>query len=96
VDELIREFDVSRTHFFRIFKEQTGQSPYKYHLQLKLRRAGEMLRDSDLTVKQIAMALGFRNPYHFSRLFRAKTGASPRAYWHHWRSIATGTSADRS
>jgi AraC-like DNA-binding protein len=96
VDELIREFDVSRTHFFRIFKEQTGQSPYKYHLQLKLRRAGEMLRDSDLTVKQIAMALGFRNPYHFSRLFRAKTGASPRAYRHHWRSIATGTSADRS
>lgn len=90
VDEMIEEFDVSRTHFFRIFKEQTGQSPYKYHLQLKIRRAGEMLRDSNLTVKQISIALGFRNPYHFSKLFRTKTGTSPREYRHHWRSMATG------
>lgn len=90
VEELIEEFDVSRTHFFRLFKEQTGQSPYKYHLELKIRRAGEMLRDSSLTVKQISIALGFRNPYHFSRLFRAKTGASPRDYRHHWRAISSG------
>jgi len=90
VNEMIEEFDVSRTHFFRIFKEQTGQSPYKYHLQLKIRRAGEMLRDSNLTVKQISLALGFRNPYHFSKLFRTKTGTSPRQYRHHWRSMATG------
>ncbi len=87
---MIEEFDVSRTHFFRIFKEQTGQSPYKHHLQLKIRRAGEMLRDSNLTVKQISIALGFRNPYHFSKLFRTKTGTSPRQYRHHWRSMATG------
>jgi transcriptional regulator GlxA family with amidase domain len=90
VEELIDEFDVSRTHFFRLFKEQTGQSPYKYHLELKIRRAGEMLRDSNLTVKQISIALGFRNPYHFSRLFRAKTGTSPRDYRHHWRAISSG------
>ena len=90
VNEMIEEFDVSRTHFFRIFKEQTGQSPYKHHLQLKIRRAGEMLRDSNLTVKQISIALGFRNPYHFSKLFRTKTGTSPRQYRHHWRSMATG------
>lgn len=90
VEDLIAEFDVSRTHFFRLFKEQTGQSPYKYHLQLRIRRAGEMLRDSNLTVKQISIALGFRNPHHFSRLFRAKTGASPRDYRHHWRTLASG------
>jgi AraC-like DNA-binding protein len=90
VEDLIDEFDVSRTHFFRLFKEQTGQSPYKYHLQLKIRRAGEMLRDSNLTVKQISIALGFRNPYHFSRLFRTKTGSSPREYRHHWRAISSG------
>lgn len=89
VDDLIAEFDISRTHFFRLFKEQTGQSPYQYHLQLKLRRAGEMLRDSNLTVKEVAAALGFRSPYHFSKLFRAKTGASPRDYRQHWRTMAS-------
>jgi transcriptional regulator GlxA family with amidase domain len=51
-----------------------------------------MLRDSSLTVKQISIALGFRNPYHFSRLFRAKTGASPRDYRQHWRAISSGES----
>lgn len=90
VDALIEEFDVSRTHFFRVFKEQTGQSPYKYHLQLKIRRAGEMLRDSNLTVKQISIALGFRNPYHFSKLFRTKTGRSPSEYRQCWRTGSTG------
>ncbi|NBX30152.1 AraC family transcriptional regulator [bacterium] len=88
VEEMIRSFDVSRTHFFRVFKEQTGQSPYKYHLQLTIRRAAEMLRDSSLSVKAIALALGFRNPYHFSKLFKLKTGSSPRDYRQHWRTVS--------
>lgn len=96
VEEMIREFDVSRTHFFRVFKEQTGQSPYKYHLQLTIRRAAEMLRDSPMSVKQIAMTLGFRNPYHFSKLFKLKTGSSPRDYRQHWRSVSAHEAATAS
>ena len=95
VDDLNREFDVSRTPFLRLFREQMGQSPYQYHLQLKICRAGEMLRDSDLTVKQISIALGFRNPYHFSKLLRTKTGALPREYRHHGRSLAGGAAGER-
>jgi AraC-like DNA-binding protein len=90
VDEMIRSFDVSRTHFFRVFKEQTGQSPYKYHLQLTIRRAAEMLRDSPMSVKHVALALGFRNPYHFSKLFKSKMGSSPSDYRRHWRSLSAG------
>lgn len=82
---LLAEFDVSRTHFFRVFREQTGQSPYQYHLQLLIRRAGSMLRDSELSVKQISLALGFRNPYHFSKLFKKKSGLSPSDYRRQWR-----------
>jgi AraC-like DNA-binding protein len=96
VEEMIREFDVSRTHFFRVFKEQTGQSPYKYHLQLTIRRAAEMLRDSPMSVKQIAMTLGFRNPYHFSKMFKLKTGSSPRDYRQHWRSVSAHEAATAS
>lgn len=92
VDELIRRFDVSRTHFFRAFKQQTGHTPYQYHLQITMRRAGEMLRNSPLSVKQVAFALGFGSPYHFSKLFKHKTGASPMEYRRQWRGIRT---ADR-
>jgi len=85
IDDIIQGFDVSRTHFFRAFRRETGQTPYGYHLQITIRRAGEMLRNSDLPVKEIAEALGFRNPYHFSKLFKNKTGASPRHYRDRWR-----------
>ena len=88
VEQMIEGFGISRTHFFRSFKRQTGQSPYRYHLQFTIRRAGEMLRNSSLSVKQIALTLGFRNPYHFSKLFKKKTGMPPRDYRDHWRSAA--------
>ena len=88
VESLIASSGISRTHFFRTFKRQTGQSPYGYHLQFTIRRAGEMLRNSRLSVKQVAIALGFRNPYHFSKLFKKKTGMPPRHYREHWRSRA--------
>lgn len=89
VDDLIQRFDVSRTHFFRAFKQQTGHTPYQYHLQLTMRRAGEMLRNSPLSVKQIAFALGFSSPYHFSKLFKRKTGAAPLDYRRQWRGLDT-------
>jgi AraC-like DNA-binding protein len=93
VEEMIRTFDVSRTHFFRVFKEQTGQSPYQYHLQLTMRRAGEMLRNSAMSVNKIAFALGFTSPYHFSKLFKSKVGVSPAEYRRHWRSTAAPRTA---
>lgn len=87
VEALVDRFDISRTHFFRAFKDQTGQSPYQYHLQLAMRRAGEMLRNSPLSVKQIAFALGFGSPYHFSKLFKSKVGTSPLDYRRRWRGV---------
>ncbi len=80
IEDLISGLDVGRTQFFNVFKEQTGLTPYQYHLQLKLRRAGDMLRNSDLPIKQISNALRFQNPYHFSQLFKRKTGLSPTRY----------------
>lgn len=85
VDALIERFRVSRTHFFRVFKEQTGQTPHQYRLQLIIRRAGEMLRSSALSVKQVSESLGFESPYHFSRVFKQKTGFAPRDYRLHWQ-----------
>ena len=43
MDKLAAQLDVSVTHFYRVFKESTGMSPYQYHLQLRIHRAKEML-----------------------------------------------------
>ncbi|MEI6239840.1 MAG: AraC family transcriptional regulator [Planctomycetia bacterium] len=88
IEDLVAGSGMSRTNFFRAFKDQTGQSPYAYHLQLTIRRAEEMLRNSTISVKQVAASLGFRNPYHFSKLFKKKTGFAPRAYRDHWQGLA--------
>lgn len=80
IEELPDELGLSRARFFRLFKQQTGLSPYQYHLQLKIRRAGRMLSNSDMPVKEIAGLLNFQSAYHFSRLFKRKTGFSPRDF----------------
>lgn len=83
MEDIAAELDLSRAHFFRIFKKHTGLTPYQYHLELKLNRARQMLRNSDLPVKQIARLLGFSNVYHFSKLFKNKIGLAPTQWRRH-------------
>ncbi len=77
MERLAKSLHLSYAHFRRVFKRQTGLSPYQYHLQLRINRAREMLHGTTLTVKQVALQLNFENPYHFSKIFRRKTGMSP-------------------
>ena len=85
MDELVSQFAVSVTHFYRLFKEHTGMSPYQYHLQLRINRAKEMLHGTNLTVKEIARKLNFESEFHFSKLFKKKTRFSPTA----WRRLSS-------
>jgi AraC-like DNA-binding protein len=80
IEDLAAALGVSPGYLQHVFKEQTGLSPYQYHLQLKMQRAREMLRGSDLPVKQIARILRFQNVYHFSTLFKKKIGVSPSVW----------------
>jgi AraC-like DNA-binding protein len=64
-------------HLRRLFREHTGMSPYQYYLELKIHRARLMLRETTLTVKEIARSLGFESPFHFSKAFKQRTGVSP-------------------
>jgi AraC-like DNA-binding protein len=86
MEEIAAELGLSLSHLQHVFKELSGLSPYQYHLQLKVQRARELLRGSDLSVKQIAKILCFDNAYHFSTLFRKKTGQSPTQ----WRTYSRG------
>jgi AraC-like DNA-binding protein len=77
MEKLAASFHVSYAHFRRVFKQQTGLSPYQYHLQLRTHRARELLHGTTLTVQQVAARLQFPNAYHFSKIFKKKTGMSP-------------------
>lgn len=68
---------MSPSHFSRVFKSQTGFSPYDYVLTARLNRAKELLQKTDLTVAQIAESTGFNSEANFVYFFTGNTGISP-------------------
>lgn len=71
---------MARSTFHRIFGEVYGVAPLEYLLQLRVRRAAAMLRDTALPVTEVGLACGFSDSNYFARLFRKQMGLSPSAY----------------
>lgn len=80
IQELACELGMSYSLFRKRFKEYTGLSPSQYLLDIRLQRARELLRTTDLPVKEIAYRLHFEAPDYFSSLFRKKVGISPKRF----------------
>jgi AraC family transcriptional regulator len=78
--ELAAESGYSRTHFTRMFKAATGQTPHRHLLELRLRKAQSMLVDPALSLTDIALACGFSSHAHLSTAFRSRFGMAPSAY----------------
>jgi AraC-like DNA-binding protein len=74
------ENNIGYSYFRKMFKLYTGVPPVKYHLDLKIMRAKEMLVSTDKIIKEISNDLGFQSVYYFSRLFKRKTDLSPTAF----------------
>lgn len=71
------ENNIGYSYFRKMFKQYTGIAPVQYQLDLKIRRAREMLVATDKTIKEIAFELGFQSIHYFSRIFKKKTGMAP-------------------
>jgi transcriptional regulator GlxA family with amidase domain len=68
---------VSRRQIERLFKRHVGQVPTRYYLEMRLRRARELLLQTSMSVLDIAVACGFRSPPHFSKCYRMLFGHAP-------------------
>lgn len=80
IQDIAANLYVSYSWLRRVFKEQIGQAPTEYHQHLRIQKAAELLRTTELSVRQISEELGFKNQNHFSALFKRKTGHSPLSY----------------
>jgi AraC family transcriptional regulator of adaptative response / methylphosphotriester-DNA alkyltransferase methyltransferase len=67
-------------HLHRTFKRITGKTPVQYVQQTRISRASEYLKNSDLAVTDVAVAVGIPNTPYFITLFKQVTGHSPTAY----------------
>ena len=71
---------MSASNFYRIFKQISGSTPLQFILKLRLSNAQNLLENSNLTIAEIASAVGYENPLYFSRLFHKHIGVSPYEY----------------
>ncbi|MCF6369699.1 helix-turn-helix domain-containing protein [Rhizobium halophilum] len=71
---------MSEFHFSRLFKKATGFSPSRYFIRQRVARAQQLLQETDLSIIQIGMSVGYSSPSHFAQVFRRETGMTPRHY----------------
>ncbi len=80
VEELSRELGMSRAHFYKKVLQITGKTPIEFIRVIRLKRAAQLLRESQQNVSEIAYQLGFNNPKYFSRYFKEEFGMLPSVY----------------
>jgi AraC family transcriptional regulator len=80
LERLAEQVGLSRFHFQRLFKAATGVSPSRYQINLRLNTARQLLRETKMSVVDVALEVGYTDPSHFAQLFRRETRLSPSEY----------------
>ena len=77
LEELSRLAGLSQRHLQRMFREALQVTPSQYYLDLRLRRARELLQQTQMSITSITVACGFQSACHFSKCYRALFGKPP-------------------
>ena len=80
IEQLATEFGVSITALKTSFKSVYGAPIYQYQKDLRLQKAQQLLRETDLSISVIASEVGYTSPAKFSEAFKKRFGISPREY----------------
>ena len=77
IESLAARLGVAYSHFRRAFKAQTGFSPWRYVIHLRLTRARALMASSNATLDDIATQTGFSSGFHLSSSFKQAYGTAP-------------------
>jgi AraC family transcriptional regulator len=77
LSEIAAVAGLSSSQFARAFRRSTGISPHQWHLERRLRRAQDLLANSNRSLVEIALETGFSEQSHFTRVFRSIAGITP-------------------
>lgn len=79
VEEMASKAFLSKYHFIRNFKQETGLTPHQFQLQNRIRKAQHLLSETD-TITAVAMTTGFCDQSHFIKQFEKIVGLTPSDY----------------
>jgi len=80
LSDIANVLNLSQYHFCRLFKQSTGLAPHQYLTQCRIDRAKQLLQTTQLTITEVAFAVGFNNHSSFTRLFRRYVGVTPKEF----------------
>ena len=80
IEDICKKTAYSKAYLFRIFKAKTGKTIMAYFTELKIKQAKQLLRENDLSVKEISEKLAFSTPDYFTKTFKRITRLTPLAY----------------
>lgn len=80
LSDIADKFNYSRSFLCKTFKEQTGESIMSCFMRLKVEEAARLLRETDKSIGEVAVSLGFSDAKYFGALFKSHTGASPTEF----------------
>jgi AraC family transcriptional regulator len=78
VSGIARTVHMSPYHFTRLFKQSTGQSPYRYVIQARAKKAKELLTSGKFSISEVAHHLGFADQSHLTRHLKHFFGITPK------------------
>ncbi|HEX6572863.1 MAG TPA: GlxA family transcriptional regulator [Steroidobacteraceae bacterium] len=79
LEDIARQSGLSRRQIERLFQRHVMCVPKRYYLELRLKRARELLLQTSMPIMAISTACGFKSPPHFSKCYRAHYGRPPTA-----------------
>ena len=80
LEAVAESFYLSKSQIIRIFRKNYNQTPYEYILEKKIEAAKVLLKNSNLSIRQISDRLCFSDEHYFSNLFLKKVGIRPKEF----------------
>ena len=79
-DKILKETGYCKLHFNRIFKEYSGITISQYVKEKRIELAKKLLTDTDKTVEEVCVEVGYKDTANFYQIFKSATGISPRQF----------------
>lgn len=80
LDEAARRAHISRSHFCRIIKRETGFTFTKYKNYLRIEQSKQYLCQTNISIAQVAFAVGYMDQNYYTRVFKRFVGMTPTKY----------------
>lgn len=81
VSSIAEEFFYVPSYLTRLFKRYASVNPNKYITKIRMEKAANLLSNRELSIEQISVLVGYKNPFYFSKEFKKYYGAPPSRYF---------------